>query len=269
MRKNRIWSKTKNGLRCHLGSGIWHINARVNGRVVTPTTTRTAERYDAEVIKNQRIAAAKLPNAAEQAAIIKAGFTFQPFIEEYLRLVDAMPDSPTRDRKINEVTYLRRRWAAFRNLPWAEVVMTPGQPRPPSPPSPLDLEDPRKLTVINLLNFQKELLKNYVPIAANRLARIVTNVLLLAEDTIPSWRSPHRKAAYKPIPVGGQEAISLPSEDTIRAILANIRAQDRKVATHDADMVDQCTGRNLERQRRKRSDGENETDVELRPADRC
>src|SRR4249920_2868397 len=150
MPKTRIWSRTKNGLRCHLGSGIWHINARVNGRVITPTTTRTAERYDAEVIKNQRIAAAKLPNAAEQAAIIKAGFTFQPFIEEYLRHVDAMPDSPTRDRKTNEVTYLRRRWAAFRNVPWAEVEKTPGEPRPLSPPSPLDLEDPRKLTVLDL-----------------------------------------------------------------------------------------------------------------------
>src|SRR6185295_12052411 len=101
MPKNKIWSKTKNGLRRHFGSGIWHINASVNGKNLTPTTTKTDDREKAEVIKNQRIAAAKLPNAAEQAAIIKAGFTFQPFIEEYLRHVDAMPESPTRDRKIN------------------------------------------------------------------------------------------------------------------------------------------------------------------------
>ena len=127
----------------------------------------------------------RVPDAAAQAEKIKLGITLAPYLALYRRLatLEQIGDT-TRERKGREIRYVEERWAEFRNN------------------SPLADEDPRKWTVVDILEFQKFLAAHFTPGVANRYARILSLVLELVEDDVRGFRSPHRNRRFETIPVG-------------------------------------------------------------------
>jgi integrase len=78
---------------------------------------------------------------------------------------------------------------------------------------------------VDLLDFQKFLAVHYVPIVANRYVGLLIQVLELAEDSLPGFRSPHHNRNFKTLPVGASKPLDLPSEEQFRAVLAFIHAE--------------------------------------------
>ncbi len=229
--KSTVWSDTSKGLRLRLATGIWWVNATINGENVCADTGTTVRSEAHKFLEDLRAAALVVtPGSLTKNETDTLAF----FIAQY-RSICSTEDSVTSQaltvaRKLREVGYVQERWAEYRGTVWSATLSTP---------SPLALEDPRKLTIMDLLAFQKRLADHYKANVANRYMRVLCFILQLAEDGVPGFRSPHHHRLLKSIPLGSRGKVALPSVEEFCQVLAALRAERNNADREDtADLAE-------------------------------
>lgn len=203
----KTWSKTKNGLRFHYPSQRYYINAKRPGaKSPTSLCTGTNVESEAKAFYANWLAQAHEPGAAEAAEKVRNGLTLAPYLAHYRRFVGLQQlDAITSERKLRELTYIEERWQGWRK-------------------AALAAEDPRKLSVLDVLEFQnKVLLVAYAPAVAARFVRVLATILEFVEDEIRGFRSPFRHKSFERISCPRRSKVALPSKEQFAAVIAAIR----------------------------------------------